>query len=334
MDHDHQHVPVALHTHATKLSILLEKAVAGGFAGSCSTIVGHPFDTVTVRMQIDNKHWINQKRSHLKHNMRRQRSWIAPHRFKHLRITITCATQILRNEGLFGYYKGMLFPLLSSIPWTAATFIGYTVGERLFESMSSLPPRQFSNQKVVIAGFSAGFFSSFIACPIDRVKCLLQAQTKSARYHGPFHCALQVYKQAGLFYGNFKGFGITLLRRIPGFAVHFIVYENIKEFCRKRGHNSKASGVEMLFAGGIAGMASCLYWIAPDTIKARIQTAQPGRYPHGMRSVIREMIQRGEPVTALFRGLPPALMRSFPSTAVYMFSYEVFLQYWYNDLPK
>ena len=28
-------------------------------------------------------------------------------------------------------------------------------------------------------------------------------------------------------------------------------------------------------AGGIAGMVSCLYWVAPDTLKTRVQT---GRY--------------------------------------------------------
>ena len=44
--------------------------------------------------------------------------------------------------------------------------------------------------------------------------------------------------------------------------------------------------------------------------------AQPGQYPHGMRSVIKEMIKRGEPASALLKGLTPAVIRSIPGTAV------------------
>ncbi|XP_072026179.1 mitochondrial carnitine/acylcarnitine carrier protein-like [Amphiura filiformis] len=330
--------------HPTQfISLLLKRAVAGGFAGTCSAIVGHPFDTVKVTMQIDNKLWRNYERQSgpLKHEIRGQRGLISPHRFKHLGITLKCAAQILRNEGVFAFYKGMLFPLLSSVPWTAATFAGYTVGEQLFESISAQPPGQFSNKKFLIGGFAAGFFSSFIACPIDRVKCLLQAQTKSrfnssVRYKGPFHCALQVYKHEGFFYGNYKGFGITLWRRIPNFGIYFIVYENTKELCRKRRHSSKSSGAEILLAGGMGGTTACIFSIAPDTIKTRVQTAQPGQYPRGMRSVIKEMIHRGEPATTLFRGLPPALIRTFPASAMYMFSYELVMKYLHNErhLPR
>lgn len=284
-------------------------------------MVGHPFDTIKVRLQTEKVNNFGGKHHFYKNIQNGPRGFIKP--------MIQTTARILRNEGPRGFFKGMLLPICAGVPWCAATFYGYSLGERLYEN-NMQNSSGFSNQKVMVAGTFAGCFNATVACPIERIKCLLQVQQNSKssakKYSGPFNCAYQVYKEGGVSNGLFRGYSATMLRRGPGYLIHFIVYENIKEMCRKRKRSDDLSGPELMAAGGIAGIVSCLYWVAPDTLKTRVQTAPAGKYPNGMRSVIREIRIGKEGFSSLYRGLPPAMIRAFPTCAVYMFSYEYFVK--------
>ena len=93
-----------------------------------------------------------------------------------------------------------------------------------------------------------------------------------------------------------------------------------------------------ILAGGTAGILNWAVAIPPDTLKSRLQTgferrvcvllvwrcvaflvllssAPEGKYPNGVRSVMKE-IMANEGLLALYRGFTPVMLRAFPANAV------------------
>ena len=85
---------------------------AGGFGGMCSVAVGHPFDTIKVRLQTATCGLPNENPLYCS--------------------TLDCARKTLENEGFRGLYRGMLMPLIGAIPLFAVCFLGFNLGTRLF----------------------------------------------------------------------------------------------------------------------------------------------------------------------------------------------------------
>ena len=61
-------------------------------------------------------------------------------------------------------------------------------------------------------------------------------------------------------------------------------------------------------------------------------TAPAGKYPNGMRSVIREIRIGKEGFSTLYRGLPPAMIRAFPTCAVSRWRCVMIPITWYREL--
>ena len=78
------------------------------------------------------------------------------------------------------------------------------------------------------------------------------------------------------------------------------------------------SPVETMFCGGVAGLCfwTCIFPL--DVIKSRIQVrGETG----GLLAVGRQTLAR-EGVLALYRGITPALIRTFPANAALFTAYE------------
>ena len=78
------------------------------------------------------------------------------------------------------------------------------------------------------------------------------------------------------------------------------------------------SPVETMFCGGVAGLCfwTCIFPL--DVIKSRIQVrGETG----GLLGVGRQTLAR-EGVGALYRGIAPALIRTFPANAALFTAYE------------
>ena len=71
--------------------------------------------------------------------------------------------------------------------------------------------------------------------------------------------------------------------------------------------------LEMLFAGGMAGVASWVSCFPMDVIKTRLQSDTEGKYS-GAFDCYKKTVAR-EGYKALFRGLNSTLIRAFPSNA-------------------
>jgi solute carrier family 25 carnitine/acylcarnitine transporter 20/29 len=274
--------------------------ICGGFGGICTVVVGHPLDTIKVRLQTMPIPKPGEKPLYAG--------------------TLDCLKTTVKNEGIRGLYKGMGAPLLGVAPIFAISFMGYGVGKQLFGPPSG---QQFSYLDYFTAGAFSGIFTTVIMAPGERIKCLLQIQQGSSGpklYSGPVDCVKKLYKEGGI-KSIYRGSGATLLRDIPASGMYFLTYEAVKDYITENGKHSP-SILGTICAGGAAGIANWLVGMPPDVLKSRLQTAPEGTYPKGIRDVFKNLIKTEGPL-ALYKGITPVLLRAFPANAACFVGFEL-----------
>ncbi|XP_057411707.1 mitochondrial carnitine/acylcarnitine carrier protein isoform X1 [Balaenoptera acutorostrata] len=271
----------------------LKNLLAGGFGGMCLVFVGHPLDTVKVRLQTQPPSLPGQ-----------------PPMYSG---TFDCFRKTLMREGITGLYRGMAAPIIGVTPMFAVCFFGFGLGKKLQQKH---PEDVLSYPQLFAAGMLSGVFTTGIMTPGERIKCLLQIQASSGetKYTGALDCAKKLYKEAGI-RGIYKGTVLTLMRDVPASGMYFMTYEWLKNiFTPEEKSVNELSVPRILVAGGIAGIFNWAVAIPPDVLKSRFQTAPPGKYPNGFRDVLRELI-RNEGITSLYKGFNAVMIRAFPANA-------------------
>ncbi|KAK3273285.1 hypothetical protein CYMTET_18466 [Cymbomonas tetramitiformis] len=243
-------------------SELVRELLAGGGAGAGGIVVGHPLDTLKVRLQT-------------------QRGLYSG--------AMSCFTQIVTKEGPLSLYRGVSAPVLTATATNALMFGGYGAGLRL-QGLSR--DDQTSIFAAFIAGCTGGFLQCLTVTPVELVKCRLQVDRSSGRqlYQGPLDCAKKILQEHGV-RGLFRGWWATVWRDTPSSGLYFVSYEIVKEQLSK--FSGKCEALEMLTAGGFAGIAKFManpsmahfYLAAPaagtlswataypiDVVKSRVQT--------------------------------------------------------------
>ncbi|EHB01072.1 Mitochondrial carnitine/acylcarnitine carrier protein [Heterocephalus glaber] len=293
----------------------LKNLLAGGFGGVCLVFVGHPLDTVKVRLQTQPPSLPGQ-----------------PPMYSG---TIDCFRKTLIREGITGLYRGMAAPIIGVTPMFAVCFFGFGLGKKLQQKS---PEDVLSYPQIFAAGMLSGVFTTGIMTPGERIKCLLQIQASSGetKYNGTLDCAKKLYQESGI-RGIYKGTVLTLMRDVPASGMYFMTYEWLKNiftpeslidsgcgwvFCSV----SELSAPRILVAGGFAGIFNWAVAIPPDVLKSRFQTAPPGKYPNGFRDVLRELIQN-EGITSLYKGFNAVMIRAFPANAACFLGFEVAMKF-------
>jgi solute carrier family 25 carnitine/acylcarnitine transporter 20/29 len=218
---------------------------AGTMAGVAQLLVGHPFDTIKVKLQSQPIPPPGQ-----------------PPKFAG---AMDAVRKTLEAEGPKGLYKGMGAPLATVAVFNAVLFTARGQMETLLRDAPGSP---LSVSQQMVAGAGAGIAVSFVACPTELVKCRLQAQSALAvaavtegaaapatlagvgvaggttsaatfkaaaipaaiQYNGPLDVARHVLRSEGGMLGLFKGLTPTLLREVPGNAAMFGAYEATKQY--------------------------------------------------------------------------------------------------------
>ncbi|XP_039597013.1 mitochondrial 2-oxodicarboxylate carrier [Polypterus senegalus] len=287
---------------STQRQSLLKEAshqiLAGGSAGLVEICLMHPLDVVKTRFQI-------------------QRGKSDPTSYKGLG---DCFRTILRTEGLFGFYKGILPPILAETPKRAVKFFTFEQYKKILGFTSLSPGLALS-----VAGLGAGLTEAIVVNPFEVVKVSLQANRHAyAEQPSTFNQARQIVQANGFgLQGLNKGLTSTLGRHGVFNMIYFGFYFNVKnifpvyqdptlEFLRK-------------FAIGLVSgtIASCVN-IPFDVAKSRIQGPQPIPGEIKYRSCFQTMalIYREEGYLALYKGLVPKVMRLGPGGAVMLLVYE------------
>lgn len=272
--------------------------MAGGSAGLVEISLMHPLDVVKTRFQV-------------------QRSKTDPQSYKSLG---DCFRTIFRREGFFGFYKGILPPILVETPKRAVKFSTFEQYKKLLEYVSLSPGLVFA-----IAGFGSGLTEAVVVNPFEVVKVGLQVNRHTfTEQPSTFAYARQIIKKEGLgFQGLNKGLTATLGRHGIFNMVYFGFYHNVKSIIPA----SKDSTLEFLRKFGIgflSGTIGSIFNIPFDVAKTRIQGPQPVPGEIKYRKCLKTMktIYQEEGILALYKGLLPKVMRLGPGGGVMLLVYE------------
>uniref|UniRef100_A0A1B6M8Q4 Mitochondrial basic amino acids transporter n=2 Tax=Graphocephala atropunctata TaxID=36148 RepID=A0A1B6M8Q4_9HEMI len=212
---------------------------AGCVGGCAGVVIGHPFDTVKVKLQTQD------------------------YRIPVYRGTWDCFTKILKAESVAGIYRGVSSPMAGVALVNAIVFGVYGNVQRSMANPETL-------QSIFLAGASSGLVQSVISSPVELVKTRVQI---SNQYRGTLDCFFKTYKQEGI-RGVFKGQSITGVRDFLGYGLYFASYEALT---RRQPGEAPVGTPTMLMAGGVAGTVSWIFTYPLDVIKSRYQ-ADMGKY--------------------------------------------------------
>lgn len=287
---------------------VVKDLTSGTMGGAAQLIVGHPFDTVKVKLQ----------------------SQPAPLPGQLLKYSgaMDAVKQTIAAEGPRGLYKGMGAPLATVAAFNAVLFSVRGQMEALLRSEPGVP---LTVQQQIICGAGAGVAVSFLACPTELIKCRLQAQSalssssaaSTIKYGGPMDVARHVLRSEGGLGGLFKGLVPTLAREVPGNAVMFGVYEALKQTMAGSPDTSGLGRGSLMVAGGLAGASFWVLVYPTDVIKSVVQV-DDYRNPKFSGSINAfKKIFATEGVKGLYKGFGPAMARSVPANAACFLAYEV-----------
>ncbi|KAH7149301.1 mitochondrial carrier domain-containing protein [Dactylonectria estremocensis] len=286
--------------------------VAGVFSGIAKLTVGHPFDTIKVRMQTTDASRFSGP--------------------------LQCLTQTVRNEGFVGLYKGATPPLVGWMFMDSVMLGSLNVYRRLLsEHVFHVQPASARGPGVRtylpayghgMAGIMAGCTVSFIAAPVEHVKARLQIQYAAHKadrlYAGPIDALRKIYRHHGI-RGVYHGLSATLLFR--GFF--FCWWGSYDLFSRFFRSNTGLSAPAINFWAG--GLSAQVFWLTSypsDVVKQRIMTDPLGG---GLSDGVRKFPRWKDAAVAVYketgwrgywRGFVPCFLRAFPANAMALVAFE------------
>lgn len=286
--------------------------VAGVFSGIAKLTVGHPFDTVKVRLQTTDASRFSGP--------------------------LQCLTQTVRNEGFVGLYKGATPPLvgwmfMDSVMLGSLNVYRRLLSENVFHVQPTAAPAPGVRTSLPsyghgIAGIMAGCTVSFIAAPVEHVKARLQiqyaAQKADRLYAGPIDALRKIYTHHGI-RGIYHGLSATLLFR-GFFFCWWGSYDVLSRYFRKN-TNLSAPAVNF-WAGGLSAQVFWLTSYPSDVVKQRIMTDPLGG---GLRDGVRKFPRWKDAAVAVYResgwkgywrGFVPCFLRAFPANAMALVAFE------------
>lgn len=300
---------VAPALYSSGLMKVLGDVVAGTCGGFSVTFVGHPFDTLKVRLQTQPTN---------------------PPIYNGL---VDCFKKTIQWEGPGGLYKGVAAPLAGQLMFRASMFTAFGASKRFLEQNADGTTRKLTNADFYKAGAMTGLACAFTEGPIDFYKSQLQVQIIRAKsdpnYKPPFTSALDAVKQTirtnGI-RGPFQGLPATIFRNIPGNSVYLGSFQVMKEMEAER-RQCKTAELPSSVVLSAAGLGGILYWITVyplDVIKSAQMSDSIHKternYPN-MLTTAKKLYEEGG-VRRFYRGFSPCLARAAPANAAMLFTVE------------
>ena len=295
--------------------------VSGMAFGMVSPTVGHPFDTVKTRMQVDPA-------------------------FTKLGF-IKSVRQIYQHNGLIGFYRGFVPPLLGSVMYRGLQFSAYSgcysyCGQYDFLS-TEIPYTGGLQPRVLLGGFAAGATRAAIESPLDFIKLRAQigqstfaetATTKSATTTatttriGVMENALVIGRSFAsspikTVTHLYNGFVPTLCRSVGLLGSFFIMVDySVRYIPDVVG----APFIGPFFKGGICATTAWLLAFPFETVKSTVQADVTGKTNQQSTISVFRGIVKEKGIKGLYRGFGPGAGRSFIANGTSMIVYS-----WFQD---
>ncbi|CAO2839238.1 unnamed protein product [Amaranthus hypochondriacus] len=310
---------------------------AGAISGAISRTVTSPLDVIKIRFQVQ---------------LEPTTSWALVHRNMYGSSKYTGMLQatkdILREEGLPGFWRGNVPALLMVMPYAS---IQFTVLHKLKTYMSGSSKTEdhihLSPYLSYISGSIAGCAATVGTYPFDLIRTILASQGEPKVYTNMRSAVGGVLNTRGV-WGLYAGLSPTLVQIIPYAGLQFGTYDTFKRWAmalNRMGGNSSSdsspTSFQLFLCGLAAGTCAKLVCHPMDVIKKRFQIeglqrdmrygarVEEGAYKNMYDALLR--ILQTEGWGGLYKGIVPSVVKAAPAGAVTFVAYE-FTSKWLESL--
>ena len=293
---------------STKEALL---GLLGGMAfGLVSPTVGHPFDTVKTKMQVEAA-------------------------YKELGF-LQSVKNIYKLEGISGFYRGFIPPLVGSVAYRGllfSTYAGtYSVCSHYPLLHDEIPYTGGLRPSVIIAAISASVARASIESPLDFIKLRYQIgeQAFSDGASGKSSSVMSIARSFAAspvsFVGHlYHGFTPTLFRTFGLVGSFFIMVDYSVRYIPDV---VNAPLIGPFFKGGVCATTAWVFAFPFETTKSVIQSDMTGKYKQmrGATWKVMGQIFQERGIKGLYRGFGPGAGRSFVANGTSMVIYS-----WFQD---
>jgi solute carrier family 25 carnitine/acylcarnitine transporter 20/29 len=278
---------------------------AGCVAGACGVTVGHPFDSLKVRLQVGEE-------------------------LVYEKVNWYVIKQL---------YRGIVPPLLTVGTLQAINFSNYELFKREIpkylyaEYDEEFHPKNVDLTTVFLAGVGSGFVMSTITTPLNIIKIRMQVASEA----GVWSCFRDVYKMGPKTF--YRGYGSAFITEAPGRGVYLWVYEYTKLLLVRYKYPDyqhvpnrivmQTEYVDIytrIISAASAGILSWLSVYPLDVIKSKVQLDIAGvKYKNSWDCILKTW--KAEGFLGFFRGLSYTLIRAGPVSATILPTYDLTKEY-------
>ena len=216
---------------------------------------------------------------------------------------------ILKNEGILGLWKGNGVNCMRVFPQYA---INYTLYRNVLTHMTF--ENKFHN--IFASSFIAGSMSMLCIYPLETSRTFLSLQSNKNQYKN----FLDIIKKVP-FKNLYGGSMMSVMGFAPWNAISLTTFNIYKDLLHKH-YEVKNPNLMKLFCGGFAGMTAISITYPTDLIRRRLQLQHFGcdSVPdyNGIIDCAKKVV-KSEGLIGLYRGLPAAYMKTFPSLAIQLY---------------
>ncbi|KAI8869036.1 mitochondrial carrier [Ramicandelaber brevisporus] len=290
--------------------------IAASSAAVAGVLAGFPFDSIKTRMQTH-----------------------------HYDSIIDCVRKTYASEGLSGYFRGIIPPLITvsiiksfafSVYEGTKLHLKHTFPAAQSDAKSRKWQLDLSGNSIAsntllctLSGATSGAFVAVFSCPLELVKVQRQLALVIAnqQMQNSWLSAREVLRAKGIM-GLYSGFSCHFARDTLGTAVYFGTYEFVKRSIatRSEGDGSqlyKTGPMVHFLAGGMCGVISWLIIFPTDLVKSILQKDVLSPNP-GYRGVIDcvRRVYATNGLRGMYRGISVTLIRAFPLHSLNFVVYE------------
>eukprot|EP01091_Cochliopodium_minus_P003711 TRINITY_DN13688_c0_g1_i1.p1 TRINITY_DN13688_c0_g1~~TRINITY_DN13688_c0_g1_i1.p1 ORF type:complete len:291 (-),score=65.13 TRINITY_DN13688_c0_g1_i1:47-919(-) len=281
--------------HSFKRSV--KDFFSGSVAGISGILIGYPFDTLKVKMQLETSKSV----------------W-------------SISKQFLSGRNWLHLFDGVMSPISSYSVIVSINFGGYAIALREMSKYKNLPIEQLRPIDHAISGLFSGVPYSLSACPFEQIKIVMQAHSTDGKpkYRNTFHCAKEIFQQKGIL-GFYKGIVPNLGCQVFGCFCYFGSYNWIKDYMSK--NNTELSFSNLLIAGGLTGVFTWFAIFPFDVMRTKLMNdayAEKRKYTGFFDCLSKNLKNEGPKF--LYRGLTVTLIRAFPVNAVMLAVNDLLLE--------
>ncbi|XP_076892688.1 mitochondrial thiamine diphosphate carrier 2-like [Bidens hawaiensis] len=305
-------------------------ATAGLISGAISRTVTSPLDVIKIRFQV-------QMEPTTRFALLTKNVYGTP---KYTGM-FQASKDILREEGLSGFWRGNVPALLMVMPYTAIQFmVLHKVKTFASGSSKSEDHIHLSPYLSFMSGALAGCAATVGSYPFDLIRTILASQGEPKIYPNMRSAFVDIMKTRG-FRGLYAGLSPTLVEIIPYAGLQFGTYDTFK--CWTMAWNARwssdltpteesLSSFQLLLCGLAAGSCAKAVCHPLDVVKKRFQIEGLQRHPrYGARVETRayrnmydalKRIAQTEGWAGLYKGIVPSIVKAAPAGAVTFVAYE------------